>query len=336
MTEIEGKARSVYFSAQAKTEMFAEGEFFSHPNGSYSATGKFSVESIYQEPQGEEYTAPQAIVHIKYFPYHGKEVEYTIDPSNFSSVARQEAPPTGFMSKLVKPRVVANEKELETLDREIPFLSPSGDFIDKLRSGRQKVENDDQQARHLNIKIEESIRKKAREAQEEAEKEDEARMKASEILEQVTPDTDCLGIVVDDYPPKFYGAGKFQEGLLKEYQNANLDVNISLHLITESGPAVKVISNILQILKESEKDLPVIIFMDGSMQDCEYKTGTRTAKAIRERLNKEGLPMPYLVGNSNDEFNNEMLQKANEDCYLTSFDDGEVGWSVIADVIKKK
>src|SRR5688572_10627122 len=106
MLEIESKARDIYSKAQRRTQMLTEGEFFCHIGNSYSATGKLTIKSSYQEPKGDEYTVPQAIVYIKYSPYEGKEVEYTIDPSDFSRISLKLEPVGGITGKFVKPRTV--------------------------------------------------------------------------------------------------------------------------------------------------------------------------------------------------------------------------------------
>src|SRR5258708_25837174 len=255
MSEIESRTREIYSSVQRKTEMFTEGEFFCHRDNSYSATGKLKIKASYIEPTGEEYTVPQAMIHVKYSPYDGKEVEYAIDPNDFSTVSMKEEPIKGLLGKFIKPRTQANEKDLEMLDGVISFLYPTDDFADELRKGRQKVEEENWEIKRINRQIEEAIERREIEAR----KEDEAMVTSSEILEKITPDVECLGIVVDDYSPKFDG----KDGLLNNYNKANIDCNISFHLLMESGEAIRVITHIQKQLKASGKKLQFIFLREG-------------------------------------------------------------------------
>lgn len=330
MAEIEGRARDIYSSAQSKTRIFTEGEFNYRPNFSYNPVGKVNVQAVYLNDEG---ITPQIEMRIKYTPVEGKEIEYRLNPNDFSKVAINQKPAEGLFGKIIRPRTQADERDLRFIKGLLDDSQPTPDFANNLSRLEQMAEAQQRQIKEEKRDAEKAEMLRKREAHEE----DKAKRKAIEILEKITSETQCLGIAVDDYPPKFYGDNddnSFQKGLLKEHQAANIDTNISFHLLTDSGPAIRVISHIQQLLKDSERDLPVIIFMDGSMPDCEYKTGLRTAEALRERLGKAGLNMPYLVGNSNNDTSNRMLKAANPDCYITSFDYKEVGWPAIEAVIK--
>lgn len=322
-------AADVYDLAVERLEGFTQGEFFYGNRGiprrlRLQLTPPLnSAEAIADESK--------AILDINLNPETPGQVEYTFDPSNFSTVSRravsEHVANPGIWRRLLRktPRLEASAQELSTLDYLIARAEPTPEFQAKINAEEARVQFAEldrrvsEKERERRAILEAEGRSSAAERESRIREHEQAKMaqaeeKVTEVLKQaeLIEGRKGLGVIVEDFTPKV-------QSLRKEYAEVKPDLDYSLifHWIKDPEDAIRQITA-LQKLNLQGTNLPIFIFMDGLLEG-KYTTGIATINALAAKLQESGLPMPYLVGNAGDSWRNTELQELYPDYYITTY-----------------
>lgn len=269
-------------------------------------------------------TVLQAQVRIRFYPVRKTPVEYTLDPTNFSTIARRELKDQGknpgFLDKLFHrtPRTTVNASEFNLLDTLVRYSTETDEFQAQLWEHSQRLtEEEAQRAR----KADEAKRRRQRQIEEENARNREkwrlldAEKSALSVLEKARQieGERCLGLIVDDSTSKV-------DNLIEVYEKVKdkLGYKMVFEWIGFDVEAVRLIAA-FQKLNAGENQIPLVVFMDGHFpHDSNYPAGINATAAIKAKTEELGLPMPYLVGNGSMPSDNTRLQTNYPDIYLAT------------------
>lgn len=311
------QAQELYIQAIGKLGVFTQGEF-----SGYSSRDdrdlKFQVRAVASEhidPKLYTVLQPNMIITLTMYPW--KAIEFTLDPTDFSSVGRRvpddEGKQIGWFSRVVlreKPKLTADKDELGYILTNFTASTPTLEF------SRQVNEREAQLRQAKQVRLAEQkvrIDKEVEEARIQV-----VERKAVLILENVAliEGQKCLGIIIDDDNNK-------RKHLRENYDHVKtgLDYSIFFEEVAIPEEAIRLILAI-QKLNIGDNAIPVVVFMDGNLKDAQGKhtTGVQTTDSLKAKLDELGLLMPYLVGNSGETSKNTNLGLKYSDKYLAAND----------------
>ncbi len=310
-------ASEIYCRALERLGPFPEGQFnVLHPF-SGKLRGDLVISKIAADPSDLKPLSELApTVQILFSPLGRREVRYTFYPGALSIIPREEIDEIDKIDRMPSffrtlfsglPRVVANSRELERLLETVNGARETTNF-------KRKLEQYEQWARQR--ASEERARQRAEEARQLEERAMEVALaKARPILEKVrgVEGPKFLGLVFDDNIMK-------RVSLLDQYDAVKdqLDFKAVVEWIGHDEEAIRLVTTI-QRLNVGQSQVPVVVFMDGRFpRESKFKEGLDAACALEKELDELGLPMPFLVGNSNSPYFNTLLEIRFPKSYLAT------------------